>query len=710
MRGTLATIGGMLLGLGCGGAPPPPTEAAPESEGDIPEALAYESERVTLSPEPDRWPEPPRQGERWTSPAGADPVIAETARLLFDELGAPDPRGLERRWVKVLVRQLWDGAAEETLRAWVLPEPAVDGRRFVIAPDGLMHLAHVVFAADHEPEDRPPRLDAAPPITRDDTLVALAFRLRAGESVRPPDERVQRDPESWSARSAASDWAWARVERAITAHMHGDDPLALRDLTILERLHQDHRRSFDLRKAGFDSAMALVADQRRRARERRRDGAPRLPRSADAPGETRGDVAVRVMGLIRELDQVAQWGEPEEMDLTGDPVVRELVGIGDPAVEPLLDVLERDERMTRSVHFGLDSPRSWTVLGVHEAAHAALTSILQRSFAASDGAPMLRDPAGRQSLVTTIRAYWQRYGAFSLTERWYVTLKDDAAGLEEWCDAAEAITTPSHAPVGSSSWEEEGSAGPPSLRGEGLRDGHDPSVTALLSKRLGEARPMDERGCRLALAAEHWDRAGTERAMGRARDACFESGCPCLPELIARARGRGVVRRYLRWLAAFTPSAETVGWALRPAVELEGPAVRRAVARLFRRPVWVEATTEAFTQGADQHLLALPPVRRALANALSDCTPIGEIVVGENGYTYTHRGGGGALYGDAPDAAPPGTVMPLRRCDRLAMSVAPASSVGSYWLSWPEALRDEALVRVRRWLREEGRAAGSTAP
>ncbi len=722
----------LLVALGCGGSAPPVTTFEPErTEPPAPVALAYESDPVTLSPEPERWPEPPRQGERWVAPEDADPVLVATARLLFDELGAPDPRGLERRWAKVFVRHIWGGGREVLLRAWVLPEPVVDGRRFVIAPDGLMYLASVVFEADAdvEPEERTrTALQAGAPITEEDTLVALALRLRAGESVQlpppPEDEWERRRRGEPTPGTAANDWAWARVERAITAHMHGDDPLALRDLTILERLHDDHADAFDARAAGLDSAMPLVADQLRRARERLRDGAPRLPRPDDAPRETSGDVAVRVMALVRELDQVdaRQWGQPGGVNLASDPVVQELVAIGDPAVEPLLDVLESDTRKTRSVHFWRDFARSRTVLGVREAAYAALANILQRDFfavAATGDNLTLRGAEGRRNLVTAIRAYWQRYGALSLTERWYATLEDDHADLQEWAGAAAKIATPSNVSVSrgsmfGTSWVTEASEGEtPPLHGESLRDDRSPSVTTLMSRRLATATTMDQHGCGLALAAARWDRDGTRRAVGGARDRCFEASCQCLPDLVTlSADERGVVRRYGRWLAALTPSAEKIGWALRPAAEVDDRSLRRTVERLFRQRPWIEAAIEAFTMADGRPLLALPPIRRALAESLDDCAPFGEITVGEGGsYSFSHEnGGGGGSYGDATGAAPAGTVMPLRRCDTLAGQIASASGDPEvdYRLLWPETRRDQALADLKRWLRAPPSDTGST--
>ena len=60
-----------------------------------------------------------------------------------------------------------------------------------------------------------------------------------------------------------------------------------------------------------------------------------------------------------------------------DRRVAALIEIGDPAVPALIDAVEKDGRLTRSVHFSRDFARSRTVLSVREAALTAVMSILK---------------------------------------------------------------------------------------------------------------------------------------------------------------------------------------------------------------------------------------------------------------------------------------------------------------------------------------------
>src|SRR5262249_44661990 len=159
----------------------------------------------------------------------------------------------------------------------------------------------------------------------------------------------------------ATDWTWALFDRAVCAHMRGDDRLALLSLRALgpvrkavtaEALRRgfkqpEGRRGEKAPLLGFlDPSEELRADQERRARERR-------------PGADKAnakDPARRVAALVRGLQDVdaRQWGQPGGVSLNLDGRVLELVKEGEAAVGPLLDCLEGDHRLTRSVQFGRD--------------------------------------------------------------------------------------------------------------------------------------------------------------------------------------------------------------------------------------------------------------------------------------------------------------------------------------------------------------------
>ena len=91
---------------------------------------------------------------------------------------------------------------------------------------------------------------------------------------------------------------------------------------------------------------------------------------------------------------------------------------GDDAVEPLLQVLVEDDRLTRAVSFGRDFSRWRHLIGVHEAAFAALIEIIQASTFI-EGRPDLESDAGRRELAAAIRAYLAENRGLSPEDRWF---------------------------------------------------------------------------------------------------------------------------------------------------------------------------------------------------------------------------------------------------------------------------------------------------
>jgi len=126
--------------------------------------------------------------------------------------------------------------------------------------------------------------------------------------------------------------------------------------------------------------------------------------------------AVRLDQVAVSVDGNAGPSDPLPLDwlLTQQPVLQALIAIGDAAVEPLIEVLETDERLTRTVlavHPQM-THQLW-VLEVHEAALAALRVILNRDFderVPNTGDFRERMRQRRLAQAAAIRAYWARSG------------------------------------------------------------------------------------------------------------------------------------------------------------------------------------------------------------------------------------------------------------------------------------------------------------
>lgn len=188
--------------------------------------------------------------------------------------------------------------------------------------------------------------------------------------------------------------------------------------------------------------------------------------------------------MINDLQNVdtRQWGQPGGVSLARDPRIGALVKRGNAVVEPSLDVLENDTRLTRSVSFGRDFHRGRHLISVSEAAYAALVDLLRVSFKSygKDG-----EPLSKKELAAQVRTYRAKMGDLSPAERFYATLKDDKAGKDQWLQAAANIVQPTDV-ESHGGWTTIPNRKPGqkiTLRGESLRDGRTPSVSQLLAKR-----------------------------------------------------------------------------------------------------------------------------------------------------------------------------------------------------------------------------------
>ena len=394
-------------------------------------------------------PTPPRQAEAWTAPPSRLPrFLVKATAALFDQ-GLADPRGCDYRQVWIEVGSGWVGELREVATTgWVLP--SADGvARHAVAWNGLVY----PLSGSGGPADLDADVRALPVVGGEGRMilprgrlgdlngigwfdeasglalasagpleVCLLLRLgradlaEAAWANRHPlpevgGERPKLDLKTYgvSYLSLATDLALSRFTRAVNAHLRGDDPLALADaraLVALDAAVEARASAMGFARSArptppgqvphyldfLDQAPRLLADQERRARER--SDLPRPPTGEGAPA--------RVAGLIRDLDQVVvrpqfQFGG---VNLIASPVVGALAAEGDAAVEPLLEVVRSDGRLTRS-----GGP---TILGVEHAACTALAKIIP-GLPFNPPAPDAPEigPRSRRGIAEAIRIRWQ---------------------------------------------------------------------------------------------------------------------------------------------------------------------------------------------------------------------------------------------------------------------------------------------------------------
>ena len=235
-----------------------------------------------------------------------------------------------------------------------------------------------------------------------------------------------------------------------------------------------------------------------------------------------------VAGLIRELENVAvlQMSDPGWADPIQSETVRKLIAHGEAAMEPLLECLENDDRLTRSLNKGRISTTWNHAITVRTAAFRAIQGILQTADPGHlgpwlGGGFILTREQG-QTAATAIRAYWEPAKGLSNAERWYKRLADDSLPPECWIfeagyivetanvnDSGGAIPVLCMGSVGDR--KDQYFAAP--TKGESLRAKTAPTVSELLIKRMnyliqhaaGNGGRHLDHACRFAWALAMWD-------------------------------------------------------------------------------------------------------------------------------------------------------------------------------------------------------------
>lgn len=232
---------------------------------------------------------------------------------------------------------------------------------------------------------------------------------------------------------------------AVNAHMRGDDELAYQMANTLV----DNADEYEKFGASLQTGMVfmpdettgkktmfsyiLPADQLAKDSERRmKEGA----KTVDMASLDKMSSKDRVAKLIELLDQVSarQWGQPGGVNLADDRIVQALIKEGNVAGDALLDCIEKDTRLTRSVSFGRDFFPTRNLLTVKSAAFAAFCGITQID---AYGPNMRRQPT-----VADLRGMWAKNKNLIPAERWFNVLKDDKSSHQQWVAAAQWLAEP----------------------------------------------------------------------------------------------------------------------------------------------------------------------------------------------------------------------------------------------------------------------------
>jgi hypothetical protein len=764
-------------------------------------------------------PRPPQQDEPWTPPRSGLPApLVDAARVLFEQ-GLADPRGCAYRSVELAgeaeANRNTFAAPTSPTHAWVIPFEVTGNRRSAVTWNGLVYpVTKLGPAADFEADVQalvsprearadekkgpaPPRgfsisgastghLDRASQRQLTPMMAVLLLRLgradlaeavwKAWTGGRPiPLERGQDESRVLYFR-LASDWAWALLDRAATAHTRGDDPLALASLRELARIRPliearagiapPPRAPNPRDRAAIVAVVPprppgqldlnflaplsqLLADQERRARE---------PKRITPPQTDVADQAARIADSIRAFDQISVGPGPIMMgraSLAVAPAVQAVIKEGDAAVGPLLDCLERDDRLTRTVdrdyrHFS----RYLHVQSVDEAAYAALCGILgTREFGPESrfysGSP---DRQKRQAVAADIRDYWQKTRGLGPLERSFRTLADDEATHDQWLDAAEALVQPNDVRgrgfVHVTPYRFGGKVPPP--RGEPLRSRANPSITELMARRARELDPPEQaigsgdlfKANRMAEFLAEWDLKGALPTLKDRAARCtgpLRMRTPSIPTdglevalvrfTMLRVKGGdpAALGDYAAWIRAIGPPSH--GFFSTQMFEPmwkypDDPAIAAGSTALFDDPgspwvplfrPWEPGWGQGFRGGLIvSPLLGVAPFRKLVLAGLADdretgwvrCDAAGQVESQAQGslrsdaaghYEIVREPGNTmrtVLHPDDPHRPRPGTSMTVRMRDKYADQLQELEGFPRFELYWPQELRDRTIAEV----------------
>jgi hypothetical protein len=219
---------------------------------------------------------------------------------------------------------------------------------------------------------------------------------------------------------------------------HGADDEALMHAERLFRLYPD------LIDSGLKSANAIVADLKRRQK------AAHI-RSADWPSDFASwNTDKKLAYLIDSLERIAppKFSEKRrEWHITDERPYAELVQLGDAAVPALIGVVERDERLTRSmvwdvqsIHFssGFRDNRPRQFIEVRAIAQRILFEILgTRSLEPLQFSES--DDDSPSAIAERLRRYWAAYGKLPFDDRLMAILTNPSARPDARQEAADVL-------------------------------------------------------------------------------------------------------------------------------------------------------------------------------------------------------------------------------------------------------------------------------
>jgi hypothetical protein len=728
------------------------------------------------------FPIPPMQSAPWAlESTNLPPGLQSAVNVLF-QAGMADPRGCEYREIEVVVGIFWtaSGTTNKT-RGWVLPAANSARTNYAIGWNGLIYpVISIGKPASAEDDARALIRAMSPPAIPNKVIFDVGVQANSDEdyslNVRwltpakaamifrfaPPElaeECAQLFPNKDPFLALSTGFLWDALNRAMSAHMRGDDNQAYAAVITLDKARKTceaeaKARGFELQPTPLGEGLHSIAEESKREsyfpflktfppllqdQERRHQLKSPLRDPITATNKDE-----RIAALIDQLENVSARQVNQyyaDYSLSANPTIQSLINEGWDAIGPLLQCYEQDDRLTRIIptsHF--EWPPQLTIVEVRSAAYAALESIIETpQFApqfSGKESPEEKDAIYKTS-ASAIRSYWEKYRGLSRPDRLYQILNDDH-GL--WFEAATIIVQSTNK----------------AMLIEPLRSKSNPSVTELMVKRTedlvarGKGKidsgaaddASDLNGaCDLAFCLAKWDSQSALKTLQTLSDLSFNKLSPThysslsshmtlagqLPELIklrAKTGDTNALHEYAIWLKSIEP--EHFSWEidgmLDPLKQFpDAPAWKGAWELLFddERSAWfnylrkqstpdpTSFSSPSFNVGEyfGTPFINKGPFRKFVIRLLHDKSACGKIV-GEaaHGYWLDQRLSTMRHYGYTVQAPEDGSEIngkEFRTCDLYAWLLSNRiEGAPAFQLYWSESKRDEAISAIEKMLEE----------
>ena len=393
--------------------------------------------------------------------AAEPPTLTEADKKLFESLFQEflfDPRGAERVAIPKTTATRWVGFRNSPLQGWRVRGQAgkPDVVHFSDGSTETLQPGHEVTPVDFVAECRG-RYITEPPGPADEkqrqefrrrgeevsrglwgehdaAIAAWLYRLGEPELAALALKRDQQSPHYPAdyRKQLRDHGAYSLYAKMQICFINRADQLALDYGELLEKRYPPEKPE-KAAEPSEDTGPDLLEELRRRKKLARfGKGVPELK----PEGYEQWPVEKKVAYQIDSFDEcdAMQFSSPGSVSFNDDPRVVELVRLGDAAVQALIDTLEHDERLTRSVHYHRTYNTTGHLLGVREPALEALEQILRtghltyRGFNTTDNLTNAK-PEVLKAFVAHAREHWKKYGHLTFEQRMLLFLREsDSAG------------------------------------------------------------------------------------------------------------------------------------------------------------------------------------------------------------------------------------------------------------------------------------------